>query len=1715
MSSGDNTSSKGSEHHDKSSAYKSLKNFSKKLKKHSKVTTDSDSDGGHHEHVFDFANALHHHGHKSEDRSVSTRHSLFSLRSKDTSKTGATDNAADASFSDVPVTASTENIAMGANDVDISGDPTKPVSSSAATQSTETDPSRISNTSDRSNSSLADDQDGNKAHGSHNKRHHSMLRFVNRRAGDIGNAALKAHGVAHDVANDAIDAGVGVVDAGVGVVGAGVNAVDILNLNASENPVSGARGPRIANTLTLMSDNPEQRARAAKILENVARLNAAGHNNDDTNSVEKDVGISDFEISKGEDKPSQDDDADSLDIKDDDVEIPEGSVPGLGYGTADPLLPGEKSKDEIDRESQEKATNDPKNRSKQQIKADIKKEGAGTGEKNETAAENEAKIAERGEEDREKAVAREKEKMRGKSGTSASVDSAQQQKRFKPQQELVSEHRKLQAGFVGWRQIGGWDPKGATSSDEQIEDIFSRSTLLENYISNKFIGDWYQNTAIILFTAIFAWLLGKYRFSFTWLFFLLMFTATTYRTSVRRMRRNYRDDIIREALIERSVDQDTETMEWLNSFLVKFWLIYEPSLSQMITGLGNEVLKDQTPGFIDSMMIQKFTLGTKAPRIDSIRSFPHTKAQVVIIDMSASFTPNDTFDLTARQLQTKINPKVQLGVRLGKGFLTKNFPILLEDMNFRGKFRVKFKLMNRFPHFQTMDFSFLEAPKFDFVLKPIGGDKLGFDINIIPGLSKFIKDIVNANLGPMLYAPNAFQVNIEQLMQNVGILTGVGVLSVEVISADNLVLSSDGRVDPYVVLKDRRLNTIGHTDIKSNAANPVWNEFLNTIVYNTNDNFLLEVFDFNDNLEDRSIGQVTLRIEDLLGVKERNVTIMNGGRPSGNLKFVGHYSEVHMPSTDDTSEGSSYRDTKSGILSVKISRARYLDPSINKTAKLSPYAEIEFNGKLIDSTKISKHSNDPEWNYSAEHIVTDKMSTLFVVRIKDHRSGNSSPTVGVFKLRMGQLLIECEKGNKWFSLEGGKGEICIETQWKPCNIRSCGNTANYIEPIGVVRLKVMSATNLRNLEHLGKIDPYTRVYVGNRLVARTNWFHNNLNPVWNETLYIPVQNELQTMTVEVMDVEKRAKDRSLGSFKINLSKVISQDDKGNFKVTISDKLFANNLMLPNRGPKGTLMYTLEFYPAIPIISPQVRESLEDDRKVIALLTKKIEENGGDIQKALSEKERTSMIAMEERIDFGGIDMPIEQQLTYSAGVFACSVVSLTGHRVGQSLRMIADNALYSFYASPVFKTSDPFVSNECADFVSAQMDLSSVRFEIGEFTSTETQLYENIARDSNEENKVIEHDKYASEITIPCRELIANATLSPKTYTMASGAKLRLQVRYFPLPALLVSPSEDISNDGVVEIALKRAVGVRSADSNGFSDPYTAFYLNNDSEKVYKSKTIKETLDPVWNESFRFSVKDYRNSTVKAVVMDWDMGNRDDFLGGYIFHLQDLVPLEWKDYEVDLENIRKKKEFSRSHEVKGKLFLSIRFNPGQIHKEGDKFMVGAGTVAKATGGIVSFAGGTAYGVANTGVGVGKDVVGAVGSIASKQQKLFRKMKNNSLDLEDQAQLESAMSKYQVNVTSITKFQGEAEIELRCFLILDGEKEVWRSSKININDEDTSIQEVFEFKSLPDAQLGVKLLGIKSFGRHSDLGQSATDINPGEKQVIMQNGSVVLLDVQVI
>ena len=83
------------------------------------------------------------------------------------------------------------------------------------------------------------------------------------------------------------------------------------------------------------------------------------------------------------------------------------------------------------------------------------------------------------------------------------------------------------------------------------------------------------------------------------------------------------------------------------------------------------------------------------------------------------------------------------------------------------------------------------------------------------------------------------------------------------------------------------------------------------------------------------------------------------------------------------------------------------------------------------------------------------------------------------------------------------------------------------------------------------------------------------------------------------------------------------------------------------------------------------------------------------------------------------------------------------------------------------------------------------------------------------------------------------------------------------------------------------AKGLRAADSNGLSDPYTVVHLGS---RTDQTRVIQENLNPEWHETFVYSADDIQAALMDHMpsllfeVWDSDFGLvADDFLGQVTF----------------------------------------------------------------------------------------------------------------------------------------------------------------------------------------------------------------------------------------
>lgn len=1079
-----------------------------------------------------------------------------------------------------------------------------------------------------------------------------------------------------------------------------------------------------------------------------------------------------------------------------------------------------------------------------------------------------------------------------------------------------------------WARVGGPPSFYVPGSfDEKEDSMLDHQTWLEGKVDDKFFGDWYHNAGIIIFACLSSWVVALLGGGIAWLILIMATCGTYYRTSIRRVRRNARDDINRE-MAKNKLETDHESLEWINSFLVKFWPIYSKVLADSIVASVDQVLSTSTPAFLESLKMKKFILGTKPPRLEHVKSYPKAQDDIVLMDWKFSFTPNDTADLTAQQIKNKQNPIVVLEVRVGKGVVSKGLDVVVQDMAFSGLMRVKVKLQVPFPHIEKVEICFLERPTIDYVCKPLGGETFGFDINVIPGLESFIMDQVHANLGPMMYDPNVFPIEIAKMLAGNPVDQAIGVVQITFHGAQGLKNPDkfSGTPDPYAVVSINNRVELGKTKTVRENANPRWNETINVIVTSLKDALTINIFDYNEFRKDKELGTASFALEQLEEDAEHenlHLEVTANNRPRGAVQCDIRFFPVLEGTKLEDGTVEPPPESRSGIAKFTVEQAKDLDGGKSMIGYLNPYAVLLLNGREVQTSKKLKRTNQPIWSdgsASKELLITDRKKAKLGVMIKDDRDLATDPVVGSYQITLDDMLELMAKGQEWYNLHGVKtGRAKMTLQWKPVALKGAlAGSGGYLTPIGVMRLHFRNARDLRNVETMGKSDPYVRVLLSGIEKGRTVTFKNNLNPDWDEVIYVPVHTTREKLLLEVMDEENLGKDRSLGHVEIPVSDYLRQDDDDEWLVHDTKQELSRGLHLgPRSQPKGTLNFTCSFFPIHHVWDPEEDEEKESEtagstlsrqgsvksvassKPVHSRKPSKSDTVGtiSSLRTGNEQPDAAKLLEQAEREEKEAGGLPRKKEIEklrlnpdnlqqYESGLIVFKLVEGDFTHTGCYVDILMDDMAFPAYTSSKIK-SKQMTFNEVGDAMCRELDFSKITLRLIEHVDK---------KGEGDEDHVI------AKLTGGTLDTLRRCLYTPTKLTLRDhdGREnhITVSLKYLPIKMTL-DPSESWNNQGKLRVDVLDAADLPAADRNGYSDPYCKFKL--DGKEVFKTKTQKKTLHPAWNEFFEVPVRSRTGADFEVTVYDWDFGDKADLLGKAHINLNILEPFVPQTVDLGLD----------------------------------------------------------------------------------------------------------------------------------------------------------------------------------------------------------------------
>ncbi|KAJ1273038.1 hypothetical protein BS78_06G249500 [Paspalum vaginatum] len=135
---------------------------------------------------------------------------------------------------------------------------------------------------------------------------------------------------------------------------------------------------------------------------------------------------------------------------------------------------------------------------------------------------------------------------------------------------------------------------------------------------------------------------------------------------------------------------------------------------------------------------------------------------------------------------------------------------------------------------------------------------------------------------------------------------------------------------------------------------------------------------------------------------------------------------------------------------------------------------------------------------------------------------------------------------------------------------------------------------------------------------------------------------------------------------------------------------------------------------------------------------------------------------------------------------------------------------------------------------------------------------------------------------------------------------------------------------GTLEVKLVQARDLTNKDVIGKSDPFAIVYVRPLPDKMKRSKTINNDLNPIWNEHFEFIVEDADTQTVTVKIYDDDGIQESELIGCAQVRLKDLQPGKVKDLWLKLV---KDLEIQRDRKDRGQVHLELLYCPFDMKDE--------------------------------------------------------------------------------------------------------------------------------------------------------------------------------------
>ena len=441
-----------------------------------------------------------------------------------------------------------------------------------------------------------------------------------------------------------------------------------------------------------------------------------------------------------------------------------------------------------------------------------------------------------------------------------------------------------------------------------------------------------------------------------------------------------------------------------------------------------------------------------------------------------------------------------------------------------------------------------------------------------------------------------------------------------------------------------------------------------------------------------------------------------------------------------------------------------------------------------------------------------------------------------------------------------------------------------------------------------------------------------------------------------------------------------------------------------------------------------------------------------------------------------------------------------------------DDNLFPSYSTAKAKTAN-YNFNETGDAMVRELDLSQITLRL----VSEIDL-------KGEDDQ----DDIKAKVTGPTLHALKQGLYTPTQVTLKDNqgreSKVTVSMRYLPVKMEL-DPNESFNNMGNLRVEVLDATNLPAADRNGYSDPYCKFNLNGN--EVFKTKIIKKTLHPAWNEYFETPVRSRTAAVFKADVYDWDFADNADHLGSAVINLSELEPFHAKEVTLNLDG------------KSGALRLKMLFKPQYLQRSRQGSSTFSGTfnapgkvVAAPVKGAAFLGGGVARGASFLTKGFKRTSSSQHATSPSQDVSGgVAEARDTSMETDGQASPSTphkrvaSFGQYSqspaaeqgtanITVVSASGFKEDTKLEVK--VLLDspkGLKEVLKTKGVKAKTGEATFDENRKIPCNADNQFRIHVYNAHTFGSGEDLGEGSFFVNDqssgGSQEVKVGTGSVTV------